>query len=477
MAPLKPQRIRDPVHNLIPFGTDQFENTLWRVIQTAPFQRLRRIRQLGFTDLVFPGATHTRFAHSIGVFHTARQLVRVIRDNIGTDRSRQFGEHQAHVAMAAALVHDVGHGMFSHAFEQVGKKLGISLAQHEIVSERLIRETEIATELNRSLGGGFANDVATLVGRKEPGNLYDAVVSSQFDADRLDYMQRDRMMTGVQSSAIDLTWLLANLEVESVATGADDEKSGSVETLVLGPKAAQVAESYVISLFHLYPNVYLHKATRGAEMLFSALMRCLIRLVGEGHETKTGLSLNHPMIRFARDPNSIEHALGLDDLVFWGALPLLAEAEDTVVGRLAVSLRDRQLLECIDIRHHAESELPKRAEDDRARHRAKVSLACTNIAKVLEARYADAPDGSETVLVDQYRREPYKRYQDSNTPLNRILIRTGGTPPVRDMAELSPVIAGAEPYEICRAYVFRGDTKGRLEIENVMRTEFQGWKP
>ena len=254
MTILRPQRIRDPVHNLIEFSTQQFEHTLWRVIQTRPFQRLRRIRQLGFSEFVFPGATHTRFAHSIGVFHVARSLMSVIRRHIVADSARQFGEYQATVALAAALVHDVGHGMFSHAFESVGKSMNLAMAKHENVSEAIIRDSEITQALH-DLGSGFANDVATLIGRKEPGNLYDAVVSSQFDADRLDYMQRDRLMSGVQSSGIDLTWLLSNLEIASVRTGADDEATGSVETLVLGPKAVQTAESYVLSLFHLYPNV------------------------------------------------------------------------------------------------------------------------------------------------------------------------------------------------------------------------------
>ena len=117
----KLQRVRDPVHNLIEFDNrSQLERTLWKVIQTQPFQRLRRIRQLAFSEYVFPGATHTRFAHSLGVFHTARQLMEVIRRHI-SDGSRNFGEHQANVALAAALVHDVGHGMFSHSFEDVGK--------------------------------------------------------------------------------------------------------------------------------------------------------------------------------------------------------------------------------------------------------------------------------------------------------------------------------------------------------------------
>ena len=113
----KSQRVRCPIHNLIEFGstTDrsqkQLELELWNVIGTRPFQRLRRIKQLGFSELVFPGATHTRFAHSIGVFHVARQLVSAIRRNVANTNERE-----AHVAIAAALLHDVGRGMFSPSY-------------------------------------------------------------------------------------------------------------------------------------------------------------------------------------------------------------------------------------------------------------------------------------------------------------------------------------------------------------------------
>jgi uncharacterized protein len=110
---LKARRIRDPVHDLIPFSTETFEQMAWKLLELPEFQRLRRIKQLGFSELVFPGATHTRFAHSVGVFHTARQLADRIRDQVGTN----FNPERAHVAMAAALVHDLGHGPFSHAFE------------------------------------------------------------------------------------------------------------------------------------------------------------------------------------------------------------------------------------------------------------------------------------------------------------------------------------------------------------------------
>jgi HD superfamily phosphohydrolase len=153
------QRIRDPLHNLIEFDTsrNEFENVLWNVLQTRPFQRLRRVKQLGFSDLVYPGAVHSRFAHSIGVFHTARRLMRVIDRHVPRPE-----ESKMHQALAAALVHDVGHGPFSHAFESVGKRLNLKMAEHEHVSDTLIRESEIAEQLH-SLGSGFAADVADVV--------------------------------------------------------------------------------------------------------------------------------------------------------------------------------------------------------------------------------------------------------------------------------------------------------------------------
>ena len=228
------------------------------------------------------------------------------------------------MALAAALVHDVGHGMFSHAFEGIGKTLNLVMAKHEHVSDILIRESEIGTVF-QEMGSGFANDVAAVIKRGRPGNLYDAVVSSQFDADRLDYMQRDRLMTGLQNGGIDFTWLMANLEIGRIKTGVDEESVGEVETFVLGPKAYYAAETYVLALFQLYPTVYFHKATRAAEKLFSVLILRIISLIRDGHFNKIGLPKSHPIVRFAIRPKSLESALALDDTVFWGALPMLVE--------------------------------------------------------------------------------------------------------------------------------------------------------
>ena len=470
----RPQRIRDPLHNLIEFDSGQFERSLWRTIQTRPFQRLRRIKQLGFSEFVFPGATHTRFSHSVGVFHMARLLTAVIRQFEGN----HIQQHQCDVALAAALVHDVGHGMFSHSFEEVGKELDLPMARHETVSERLIRDGEIADVLNQELGSGFAKDVADLLKRREPGSMYDSVVSSQFDADRLDYMQRDRLMTGVQSSGIDATWLLANLEIAEVSASADDEQSGTVDTLVLGPKAFHAAENYVLSLFQLYPNVYLHKTTRGAEKLFSHLMLRIIHLVREGHSNKTGLVENHPIIKFAMDASKLDYALELDDSVFWGSLSLMSEAKDEQIRKWAVSLRERQLPKCIDIRRfveHLDPLTPEMTLSERHEREARVRLACKSIVSKINDLIRERKGKNSAILLDEARRTPYKRYQDSRTQLNQILIKQGDEQ-IEDMATLSPVVSSASAFEICRAYYFEDDESGRSMVEEQIKNISDGAK-
>lgn len=469
-----PQRVRCPVHNLIEFGSSQderaqrqLEQELWRVIQTRPFQRLRRIKQLGFSELVFPGATHTRLAHSIGVFHVAKQLVGAIRRSVAdTD------EHQVRVAIAAALVHDVGHGMFSHAFERFGEHFNMTMARHEHVSGELIRDGEIGDVLNEKMGRGFADQVADMVKAKQPANLYASVVSSQFDADRLDYMQRDRLMTGVRSSDVDAQWLISNLEVGSVNTGSEDGQTGSVETLVLGHKARQTAESYIVAVLHLYQNVYGHRATRGAETTFFALMCQLHQICKEERIDASGLSTHHPLVRFMADPESLEHALSLDDTVFWGALPLLVSAEDTTLSRLARRLRDRLLPRYVDIRAQVEAEFPPPAREDAAARKARfarIKLICGNVVSELDERQSRTTIGERAIITDEYERSPYRRYDTGRTPMNQMHIRIGEK--VLDMATVSSVVAGAEPFNLCRAYIFRDDTVSKSMVENIIRTE------
>ena len=132
----KAQRVRNPVHDLIQFKGEGLEAYCWEVVQTRPFQRLRRIKQLGFSEITFPGATHSRLAHSLGVFNAARQLTSVVRELKGNGG---FDSLAADAAVAAALVHDIGHGPFSHTFETAAAMAGFGV-DHEDWTVRIIRE-------------------------------------------------------------------------------------------------------------------------------------------------------------------------------------------------------------------------------------------------------------------------------------------------------------------------------------------------
>lgn len=386
-------------------------------MNTRPFQRLRRVKQLGFSDFVYPGATHSRFIHSIGVFHTARMLMDVVDRELG-DQRKTNREQQA---LAAALVHDVGHGPFSHAFEDVGRKLGLKMADHEVVSDILIRDSEIS-EIFAEMGSGFANDVADII-KNGPGDIYSAVVSSQFDADRLDYVRRDRLMSGTNHGAIDFEWLIANLTIESIPYGVDNSPLREIQTFCLGPKAIFAAESYVLGLFQLYPTLYLHKATRGAEKIFSELLLHIFETARSGKGYKTGLPAKHPLLEFAIDPDDPKRVLALDDTVIWGALSQLAESDIPAISDASLRLRDRILYKTIDIRqaislHFGDSDADRVELDER----------CSEIEQKIREKNeqwkAQDPQKLARILVDKTERAPYKPMTESKGPLNQIRIQT-----------------------------------------------------
>lgn len=333
----KPRRIRDPVHDLIPFATDAFEQMAWKLLELPEFQRLRRIKQLGFSELVFPGATHSRFAHSVGVFHTARQLAERIKLQVGNN----YNIERAQTAMAAALVHDVGHGPFSHAFESAASAFSTKKDHEFWTAEIVTGQTGVNRVLER-FRPGFAKEVADLIVAETPADIYASIVSSQFDADRLDYVRRDRLMAGVLHGGFDFSWLLANLEVGAVPLTQDDEVIGEVEALILGQKALQAAESYVLGLFHLYFTVYFHKTTRGAEKMLTALLKRLAELISNGAGHLTGLHATHPLYAFIKT-GSLSEYLWLDDTTIWGSLADLSKAKDSIVRHMALRLACRRL--------------------------------------------------------------------------------------------------------------------------------------
>ncbi|MFN3348660.1 HD domain-containing protein [Pseudorhodoplanes sp.] len=466
----KQQRIRDPLHDLIEFdvGRSQIDRVLWDVLQTRPFQRLRRIKQLGFSDLVYPGATHSRLLHSVGVFHTAKRLMTVI------DKFVPAKDQKAFQALAAALLHDVGHGPFSHAFEKIGERFDLKMAHHETVSDALIRDSEITPLLCNEMGSGFANDVADMVTGSGIRTIYSAVVSGQFDADRLDYMRRDRLMTGSQHAAIDFEWLIQNLEVDAVEHSVGETLLPPVQTFVLGRKAIFAAEAYVLGLFQLYPTVYLHKATRGAEKIYVELLARTFTLVKNGLIQKTGLPATHPLVKFAQSPDNIECALALDDTVIWGALSLMADAEDVCINTLARRMRDRRLYKCIDVRAKIARD---RSDGDAVSGTA--DKVCENIkleiTKCLDGWSEKAPDSPPRILVDEAERSPYKEMmEDPKAPLNQVNIRTEGGR-LEDLSKRSEVVAKLGMYKSFRVYHAEDDEDTKRKLIDIMDAEIRKW--
>jgi HD superfamily phosphohydrolase len=463
----KPQRIRDPVHDLIVFASpkvDQLEGVLWQVMQKRPFQRLRRIKQLGFSEFVYPGATHSRFAHSIGVFHTARELMRVVQRSAGVRR-----ESDEKYALAAALLHDLGHGPFSHAFEKVGKHFGWKLANHENVSVELITSGEVFDFLTKEMGKGFAENVADILKKDGVKRVQHAVVSSQFDADRLDYVRRDRMMAGSQHAGIDFRWLVENLEIGEVHSTVDDQKLDPVETFVIGPKAALAAEAYVLGLFQLYPTIYLHKTTRGIEKLFEHMLIRIFTLVIQGRVEETGLFDQHPLVKFAKYPDRLDNVLDLDDCVISGALPLLVYASDGLIRQFSSRIRDRSVMYCSDIRERVVHEIDAESTNDVGKID-RINRCCEHIKKRLTESLASSTEGSVPKwLLDWDERSPYKRLgAGSKGPLDQIWVKTNGDNLV-NLEHRSVVVRELRTYQILRAYVDKNDEAAKSEISKAIQ--------
>jgi uncharacterized protein len=201
-------------------------------------------------------------------------------------------------------------------------------------------------------------------------------------------------MTGAQHGAFDFSWVLANLEVATIPLAIDDEDYATVDSLVLGSKSLQAAESYVLGLFHLYFAVYFHKATRSAEKILSAIIRRIGTLCAEGNMALTGLSEGNPIVTFVQT-RDLQSYLKADDFVVWGSLSVMTDSKDPVLQTLSQRLLTRTLYKAVDISAHFDG----RGDENAVAHfRAELTKAKAN------------GDFEEIeIFEDQPTRSPYKR--------------------------------------------------------------------
>jgi uncharacterized protein len=330
------------VHGLIVFdGADETDRIAWALLNTPEFQRLRRIKQLGFSELVYPGASHTRFIHSLGAYHVARRLVQLVKRRLP---SRKRDANRERAVLLAALLHDVGHGPFSHAFEHVTKAAG-QTRDHEYWSSEIVTSDTAVQRILSRVDAALPNEVATLISAEEAADVYATIVSSQFDADRLDYIQRDRIMTGVQFGHIDADWLFDCLRISAVTV-----RDGMREPcLCLNHKGMQVAEEYLEARFRLYTTVYMHKTTRAAEKMLEVAIGRVAGRVRQGGAAARALAATRLGRFFGRAKPSVADYVALDDTVVWSALSDLRTGSDRVAAAMASLLLERRLYKCIDL--------------------------------------------------------------------------------------------------------------------------------
>lgn len=437
------KRIRDPIHGLITFDFDnEVDKVVWRLIDTPEFQRLRRIKQLGVSEFTFPGATHTRFAHSIGVFHVARRLMMIAELGISAGERR---EHRARAAQIAALLHDVGHGPFSHAFE-VAEQARLKdrpemYKDHEAWTAEIISSPKLGIrDVLRDAfegDGSMADDVAKLL--KNPTDIYAAVVSSSFDADRLDYLQRDRLMSGSGAGAIDFEWLIDNLRVVCVPASSEEGNDGeaaseTVQTFAFEEKAFQAVEAFILARYHLYSQVYLHRATRGIEQLLALFLEAVAKAIADGYSGELPLNQAHALFNYyAAEVPTPDLYLPLDDAAVWSAVQACVTKAPEQIRELARRIRDRKVMKAVTI------DMVNPTACDRARRR------------YIDEELSD--EIGKTIFIDRAPLSIYKDALRENVkPHKRVYIRrVDGT--VVDIARLSkPVAALAEGEEILRYY-------------------------
>jgi HD superfamily phosphohydrolase len=335
--------IRDPIHDIIRIR----EHFTLRLLDTAPMQRLRRVRQLGMACLVFPGAEHSRFTHVLGVYHLAGRVLSQLREESQREgRADQlFTPEQHNAVLAAALLHDLGHGPFSHVFELAFKDLthlGIKRKKHSEWSIQIVQDHSVIRATLRGLGSEVPDLVVDILrGIAQPGYVQ-AIVDSQLDVDRFDYLLRDAHMTGTRYGQFDLEWMLRTMTVRKVQPrDVDGVPGGIMETIVVdGRRGLSDLERYVLGRHHTYRNVYYHRAVRSAErMLRAVLTRSVVLIRDAGRPLG-----NAAWQRLARgDELSIGDYLALDDFRLLSWIADWAEDADSILSDLAGRLTSRRL--------------------------------------------------------------------------------------------------------------------------------------
>lgn len=317
ITPLKKNKIiNDPVYGFISIPS----GLVFSLIEHPWFQRLRYIKQLGMTHLVYPGALHTRFHHALGAMHLMCMAIETLRN-----KGHHISEEEEEAVIIAILLHDIGHGPFSHALEQTIVE-GIS---HEDISMLLMNR------LNEQFGGGLSMAIEIFNGTYHRRFLHE-LVSGQLDMDRMDYLNRDSFFTGVSEGVISFDRIIKMLNV------VDDH-------IAVEEKGIYSIEKFLIARRLMYWQVYLHKTVVSAEQLISKILKRSRELALQGQALFATPALNHFLVNniskaeFMSRDGHVEVFASLDDSDMMSAIKVWAGHDDFILATLCTMMMQRDL--------------------------------------------------------------------------------------------------------------------------------------
>lgn len=402
---------RDSVHNIIRVNTDSAEGRLVvALIDSAEFQRLRRIRQLGLAYFAYQAAEHSRFTHSLGAYHLATRVIAKLRN------SYDIPERSQTAVRVAALVHDIGHGPFSHVIESI---LGF---HHEDFTVEAVLSAE--TEVGRLLGDyskELREDVASIIrGTFKPVALAQ-LVSSQLDVDRMDYLLRDSLMTGAKYGVYDLEWVIRSIEI--------DEQE---DRLFVSARGLYAVEDYLQARYYMYRQVYFHRTLRSAEALLRMLLRRALDVYGQGGDVWFAVGSPMHSILAGRKLSLLEH-LSLDDADVMFSIKRWQTSTDAVLSDLAGRFLNRGLFKAFDL------DMPENERID-----------FINASRETVARAGFDPE--YYFVEDEAGGAPYSFYSARSDAKDLIFVEQGfSRPEIREISSVSSAIRGLqEGYRIHR---------------------------
>ena len=315
--------LKDPVHSYIHIHYE----VIWNCLDSKEFQRLRRIRQLGGDFQVYPTAEHSRFSHSLGVYEIVRRIVTEVKTLCA-----ELTEYEKVCVMLAGLLHDVGHGPFSHAFEHVTNH-----SHEEYTAKIILGDTELNSIL-RAVSKKMPEDIVSIIQHTHENDILNQIVSGQLDADRMDYLLRDSYFTATSYGQFDLERILRTMRVRKTSEGR--------KVIVVKHTGIHSVEDYIMARYQMYWQVYYHPVARSYEAVFIQLFNRLKDIFKDNKDYFEDMKVLIPFLEKAEV--SEEEYFRLDENSLLYCCALIQDKDDVIAADLAKRLQNRKLFEYVD---------------------------------------------------------------------------------------------------------------------------------